>query len=169
MFGPGEGDVIHSQLTSSGVRSRTGWLLCGAIAILAGCGSANGPKTYPVSGIVTLNGKPVADALVQFSAASSPSSGSIEMAPGMAGAQSRTDAEGRYVMSISLDRGKTTRLGLPAGDYAVTVVKMEFPGGRPNPTTPPKNTLPPKYASAQSSQLKATVTPDGENKFDFPL
>ena len=59
--------------------------------------------------------------------------------------------------------------GIVAGDYVVTVTKMEFPGGVQSPTSPPKNVLPPKYATEQATPLKANVKPDGENKFDFPL
>jgi hypothetical protein len=136
-------------------------------AALIGCDAAQGPVTYPVTGTVTLGGKPVENAVVAFAnAGQAPADSKTGSA---LGGQTRTDAEGHYTMSVVLDRGKTTRQGLPAGEYVVTVTKMEFPGGIQSPTSPPKNVLPPKYASAQSSQLKATVKPDGENKFDFPL
>jgi hypothetical protein len=134
---------------------------------LAGCGKAKGPETFPVTGAVTMDGKPVAEAMIQFTPASASAEGGI--AAGMAGAQARTDAEGRYAMSIMLDQGKTTKPGLPAGDYIVSVQKLEFPGGAASATSPPHNVLPAKYATAQTSPLKATVKANGENHFDFPL
>jgi hypothetical protein len=136
-------------------------------AAIVGCGAASGPATYPVTGTVTLDGKPVENAVVAFaSAGQAPADAKTGAA---LGGQTRTDAEGHYTMSVVLDRGKTTRQGLPAGDYVVTVTKMEFPGGVQSPTSPPKNVLPPKYATEQATPLKATVKPDGENKFNFPL
>src|SRR5690606_16725167 len=39
--------------------------LLGAILMVSGCGS-NGPAVVPVTGIVTANGKPLADVLVEF-------------------------------------------------------------------------------------------------------
>jgi hypothetical protein len=136
-------------------------------AALIGCGAAKGPVTYPVTGTVTLGGKPVENAVVAFASAG--------QVPGDAkagsalGGQTRTDAEGHFAMSVVLDHGKTTRQGLPAGDYVVTVTKMEFPGGVQSPTSPPKNMLPPKYAVEQTTPFKFTVKPDDENKFDLPL
>ncbi len=147
------------------------WLgmVAASVVLMAGCHSAKGPATYPTTGSVTLNGMPVAGAMVTFAAAGQGGAGVEAIASGMAGAQAQTDAEGRFEMKVMLDGGKTTKPGLPAGEYAVTVVKMEFAGGTPSPTSPPKNTLPAKYASAQSSTLKATVKAEGENRFDFPL
>jgi hypothetical protein len=136
-------------------------------AAIVGCGAASGPVTYPVMGTVTLGGKPVENAVVAFaSAGQAPADAKTGSA---LGGQARTDAEGHYAMSVVLDRGKTTRQGLPAGNYVVTVTKMEFPGGVQSPTSPPKNVLPPKYGTEQATPLKATVKPDSENKFDFPL
>jgi hypothetical protein len=135
--------------------------------LATGCGSDAGPDTYPVTGTVTRSGKPLAGALVEFS----PAGGSVEggIAAGMAGAQAQTDEQGAYALSIMLDNGKTTKEGLPAGDYVVTIRKLEFPGGAASATQPPKNVLPAEYAATDSTPLKATVKEDGDNRFDFPL
>jgi hypothetical protein len=147
---------------------RRATLIWFGLALLAGCGGAvKGPATYPVTGAVMMGGKPVADALVEFTPASASAEGGISA--GMAGAQAQTDADGKYTMSTMLAQGKTTVPGLAAGDYVVTVRKMEFPGGAASATRPPKNVLPAKYASTNSSPLKATVKADGEKTFDFAL
>jgi hypothetical protein len=116
---------------------------------------------------VTRSGKPLAGALVEFTPAGGSPEGGI--AAGMAGAQAQTDSEGAYSMSIMLDNGKRTKVGLPAGDYVVTIRKLEFPGGAASATQPPKNVLPADYASTDSTPLKATVKADGDNRFDFSL
>jgi hypothetical protein len=150
------------------VTSRRPWKLGLVLLTLAvGCNSDSGPTTYPVTGALTQGGKPLAGALVEFTPAGRTEQGGI--AEGMAGAQAQTDAEGRYMMSIMLDMGKTTKQGLPAGDYVVTVRKLEFPGGAASATQPPKNVLPAEYAATDSTPLKATVKADGDNRFDFPL
>jgi hypothetical protein len=120
-----------------------------------------------VTGTVTLSGKPLAGALVEFTRTGGSTEGG--MAAGMAGAQAQTDAEGAYALSIMLDNGKTTKEGLPAGDYVVTIRKLEFPGGVASATQPPKNVLPAQYAAADSTPLKASVKEGADNRFDFPL
>lgn len=42
------------------------WVSLLTFAMLAGCGSSSGPKTYKVTGTVTMNGKPVEGAVVTF-------------------------------------------------------------------------------------------------------
>jgi hypothetical protein len=110
---------------------------------------------------VTLAGAPVEDAIVQFV----PSSPDL----GIAGSQTSTDAAGAFKVKIELDMGKTVKEGLPAGDYRVAVTKLVLPPGQTTTIKPPQNTLPPKYATPESTPLTATVKADGENHFEFPL
>ena len=140
-------------------------LLGGAALLLSapGCGNSGaGPETFPVTGVVTLEGQPVGGATLQFVA-------SADEAGAGAGGQAQTAADGAFTVESTFDKGKTTQVGLPAGVYKVTVTKLEAPAGARSLDHPPKNTLPPKYAMAESTTLSATVTADGENKFDFPL
>ena len=156
----------HHQVTKqtnhlTGVAPEAAWWLkcCGAMAVaiaiavtLVGCSSrpANRPATYPVSGIVTFSGSPVAGATVGFQSKQ----------PQGRSASGITDAEGRYKLT-TFSRGD----GAPPGDYGVIVLKYKetasASGGeyRPvqGPERPPEHELPPKYAAAATSGLEATV------------
>lgn len=126
-----------------------------------GCGkSVEGPETYPVTGVVTLNGAPVADALVQFTP--------ITPDGVIAGAQTSTGADGVFNVKLELEMGKSSKEGLPPGEYRVVVTKLELPGGQPSLSNPPKNTLPPKYATSETTPLQAIVKPQ-VNHFEFEL
>jgi hypothetical protein len=132
------------------------------LTVSIGCGKqASGPATFPVTGVVTLAGSPVEGANVQFK----PTSPDL----GIAGAQATTRPDGTFDVKIELDMGKTSKQGLPAGEYKVAITKLELPTGQTTATRPPKNVLPPQYATIESSPLTATVKADGENKLDFPL
>lgn len=130
------------------------------VALLGCGGKTGGPTTYPVTGVVTQNGQPVAGAVVQFMPTAADSTAS---------AQAQTADDGTFTVEVTFDMGKTTQPGLPAGDYKVTITKMEAPAGAPSLTRPPKNSLPPKYAMVESTPLSAAVKAEGENRFEFPL
>ncbi|MEZ6064555.1 MAG: carboxypeptidase-like regulatory domain-containing protein [Planctomycetaceae bacterium] len=150
------------------------WLLIGAVMTpLAGCGSSSGKPAddvYPVTGRLTLGGKPVEGAdLTFFNSAENRT------------AFGRTDADGNYQLTTF-----TANDGAVAGEYVVTIMK-----GLPAPTvetpdvesaayvppgmhqstdpTPPKNSFPAMYADQASSGLKATVKSEGENVVNFEL
>jgi hypothetical protein len=132
------------------------------LLIAAGCGGkSEGPVTYPVTGVVTLGGTPVENAAVQFT----PTSPDL----GIAGAQASTKSDGTFDVKIELNMGQTSKPGLPAGEYRVTVTKFEAVPGQITLSKPPQNTLPPKYAAVESTPLTTTVKADGENHFEFPL
>jgi len=132
-----------------------------------GCNSqtSNNPKTYPVTGTVTHNGTPLADATVTF------------VSPdGKSNAIGTTDASGKYAMTTFVkDDG-----ALP-GQYQVRIVKYEkveatgstseadyVPPSGDAAVTAPKNLLPAKYASEGTSGLTATVGEKAET-VDFAL
>jgi hypothetical protein len=145
---------------------------------VVGCGSkpgANRPKTYPVTGTVTLGDKPVEGATLNF-----------QLSGGSGSSVGTTDATGNYKLStFGGDDG--ARLG----DYKVAIVKYDRPAvpaaqaGKLAPggldanyqpeapgaaaPAPPKNLLPERYANAETSGLTATVREAGPNKIDFPL
>lgn len=132
-----------------------------------GCGGAESdrwtearPNVHRASGIVTLDGAPLAGATVTFRRG--------EDSPAAAG---RTDAEGRFQLSTFGDAD-----GAVAGPHQATVTKysdVEKPAGYDPETSPPlpepKLLTPPKYQSFETSGLSATVSPDGPNEFEFTL
>jgi hypothetical protein len=130
-------------------------LLLGA---LLGCGRKN--DLSPVSGTVTVDGKPVAAAQVLFTAASGrPAAG-------------ETDAQGRYVLSTH-----ETGDGAAVGTYSVTVtarptIRVSAAGAVGPPTGRPKvehgavSPVPLKYSDITNPQLTVEVKP-GDN--DIPL
>lgn len=140
-------------------------LLGSVLLMFGGCGggrSADLPKLVPVSGTVTLDGKPVAGASVNFVPAGKTRGG---MCYGM------TDDNGRYEL-LAGDRQK----GAPAGEFRVTCSKWIRADGSPftsDGTQSPemagaKQMLASRYSDQARTELKATV-PDTGGTFDFAL
>lgn len=129
---------------------------------MAGCGAtSDAPATFPVTGVVTLDGQPVAGADVAFL----PAASDTEAAP----AQAVTDDAGHFEVATLFDQGRTSRQGMKLGTYVVQITKTERPPPAAGLSQAPKNVLPRKYASAATSGLNATVTADGENELTFSL
>jgi len=140
-----------------------------------GCSSRRGPAVEFVEGRITLDGEPVADAIVGFS----PAGGS-----GLA-AHGRTDATGAYRLTTA--QGGKPLSGAPVGEYVVTVQKYRNPvadlGPEPDPADAahakwqaeverlsaiPLQSLaiiPIGYSDSATSGLTATVKP-GRNTGD---
>lgn len=153
-----------------------GLLLVFSFAVfLFGCKKAadNRPTRVPATVTVTYRGAPVEGATVTLH----PST------PDGRPAFGRTDAQGRAALG-TFDTGD----GAIPGDYGVTVVKMEggqeggetasseigampanTPGGPPLASSGPKHLLPAKYADVNTSGLRFTVGPTGDNNFTVDL
>lgn len=135
-------------------------LTAAVAAFLGGCQRGDvGPQLYPVTGIVSLDGSPVAGATVTFA----------PLSEAGRGAQATTDAAGTFDVHVMLDMGKSTKRGLPAGEYGISVIKMEMSTGGASLSTPPRNTLPAKYADPMKSGLKESVAAGVGNHFEFRL
>jgi hypothetical protein len=129
------------------------------LVALVGCGGTKpGPATVEVTGTVTLSGTPVEGASILFS----PDIGSDDK---RLASQATTDSQGRFKLSTHVGGGKF-KSGIVPGKYVVTVSKLDTTPTK-NIYSPPKNLLPPKYADAKTSQLKADVVAGQAN--DFPL
>lgn len=123
-------------------------LVC--LAIVSGC--QRGPHCVPVTGKVTYQGAPVADAEVVFQ----PKEGRPALG--------KSDEQGVFVLSTYGDKD-----GALLGDYQVTIVKNKsIPGPAGDPYPRVQNQLPPRYAAPQTTPLTATVT-DDVKPFDFAL
>ncbi|NLS91298.1 MAG: carboxypeptidase regulatory-like domain-containing protein [Planctomycetaceae bacterium] len=143
-------------------------LMIGALALSLGCApeQSDRPKTYPVTGTVTYNGEPVADANLNF-----------QLVGGSSFALAKTDASGKYAL-MTFEAGD----GAIPGEYKVTISKFEAAaatgteneeeyappeeGAEPPPS---KSLLPDKYRNPETSGFTATVTEAGPNTFDFEL
>ncbi|NUQ64626.1 MAG: carboxypeptidase regulatory-like domain-containing protein [Pirellulales bacterium] len=124
-------------------------LLAGLGALLLnGCGST-GPELAAVSGIVTLDGQPLAGATVEFQPPKgSPSTGV-------------TDSSGAYRLAYT-----ARKQGAMLGKHSVRITFVaEKTDAEGNSVASPQ-LLPPKYN--RNSELTAEVKP-GSNKLDFQL
>jgi len=159
------------------------WLpfLLGSI-LLAGCSGDDLEPVYPVTGTITMKGKPVEGAIVAFT----PTEGGTA-------ASGTTDAAGVYKLTT-----RSAGDGAVAGKYNISVAKYdqriedkkpkaaageladpydvtnEYPTGYDEmqaseiAASLSRNLLPPRFANPASSKLTAEVTA-GNNQFDFKL
>jgi hypothetical protein len=159
-----------------------GWLACGVLIIAAvvGCGKQTGPRVQFVKGVVTLDGQPLEGATVSLT----PNAGSTGLP-----AYGMTKAGGEYVLTSS--RGGSVGAGAVAGDYLVTVTKMQIVSDadigvlitrqeydrqkRENAGLvgfqPEAPVVPKAYGTAETSGLRVTVKQGRNNgpEFSFDL
>jgi hypothetical protein len=135
----------------------------GVLVGLAICGCARSPtipkiETLPVKGTVTLDGKPLAGAIVIFMTVDTP-----------AAYVGTTKEDGTYEL-----QGPEGRAASLKGHCQVTASRMVKPDGSPlAPGELPAivgavEQLSPKYASLEATTLSANVDATG-GTFDFPL
>ncbi|HBN77861.1 MAG TPA: hypothetical protein DD473_19035 [Planctomycetaceae bacterium] len=127
--------------------------ICFLVIFLLGCGGASKLDTVPVTGMVTYNGEPIADASVTFY----PEKG--RAASGM------TDQDGIYTLT-TYESGD----GAVAGKHKVSISKQEAPPG--NSTEELENIkaeIPQKYNNAETSGLTADVVAGQDAPIDFNL
>lgn len=132
--------------------------------VIVGCGApkADLPPLVPVSGTVTLDGKPLANAGVTFIPVGATRGGIYS---------SITDDSGRYEL---IDR--ESRKGAPVGEFKVICTKWVMPDGKDYPKdsnvspleSNARELLPPRYSNESHTELKATI-PDGGTTADFTL
>ena len=143
-----------SRQPSQAVRGGLAWIafpLLVAIGVV-GCGPSR-PATTRVTGTVTMNGQPVADADINFiPAAGRPASG-------------RTDADGRFSLTTFVPGD-----GVQPGEHVVTVIKQVAKEGTTADIYQEHvDLLPPQYGSLQTSPLRATVEAGGSHDLTFDL
>ena len=144
------------------------------VTLFTGCSQLkNGsepPEVTPVdvSGLITMDGKPLEGAAVYFT----PTAGS---SPSNQGAVGTTDASGRYQLS-SL-RGESLEPGASPGKYRVLISRMLTPQGTvyiPDPLRPPADSgalesIPEKYSDHALTELTAVVSGGSSCIIDFKL
>ena len=140
-------------------------MICLLIAA-AGCGNADAPQLYPVSGTVTVNGSPLANATVTFQ----PDKGPI--------AFGATNLEGEYTLRTGGAEGVVAgpakvSVTIPEPSTEPTEAEVERymkTGEMPASATPRASPIPEKYTKTETSGLAFTVTDDPEqNTFDIEL
>ena len=131
-------------------------LLGFALVFGLGCGSG---KFAPVSGTVTMNGKPLAGALVMFSPIAK--EGSIDAGYGSGG---KTNEKGEYTLT-----SVTGRTGAVVGKHRVSVSLMGQSTGTGDEWRPGTlvNQIPVRYNG--KTELTYEVPAGGTDKADFAL
>lgn len=133
------------------------WLGCWlALTLLPGC-SDSPEKTYPVRGVVTVDGKPLEGGSVLFE--------SVE--PGSSGrrytARASIDPQGRYRLTTF-----RTHDGAMAGRHRA-VVLPDRSQATDDPNAPPLPiTVPPRYSTLETTDLEYEVQPR-DNTIDIDL
>jgi hypothetical protein len=131
---------------------------CLAVVALVAVGCGTSVKIVPVSGAVTLDGKPLANAHVSFQP---------EAAQGIqtagAGSYGTTDLSGAYSLRVT----GTDQAGAVVGTHRVAIsLKVESDDRDPRLRSPAK-TLPDRYS--RNSELQFKVEPGGTDKANFEL
>ncbi|QDT95341.1 transthyretin-like family protein [Gimesia aquarii] len=126
-------------------------LNCFTLLMLTGCGES-GPELASVTGHVTLDGKPIANARVEFS----PSEGRTSVGT--------TNAEGVYELQYSIEKAGAV---IGSHNIKITTERAATGGEGGEPLVPGSKELLPSIYNSKSS-LTEEVTP-GENMIDFSL
>jgi hypothetical protein len=128
------------------------------LVALGGCSSGQ-PTLYPVSGTVTVDGKPAARVLVLFYLVDDPS-------PYPTPASALTDETGAFALTTAKQSDGTT-----AGDYAVVcywynVVRFDAEG---EPTYSGPDKLAGRYAKPKTTPLRVTIHPGANEPIALKL
>ncbi len=123
-------------------------LACLLLLVANGCGSSS---TGTVDGTITLEGKPLADAVITFSNEDN-----------TVYAMANTDQKGAFQLVQGVDQ-----TGLPAGEYQVAISTYVPANPDADPPTPEKPELIPAEFNLEST-VKKVVT-EGANEFHFAI
>ena len=142
------------------------------VCSLVGCSQDNKTGTLPVRGVVTYVGQAVAGAEVALI----PRDNSRGARP----ARGVTESDGSFTVKTYFNP-RVDDPGARAGDYTVTVRKLEPPGGmtmeqwgeakyrKPDSVPPLRHLVPKKYGSVRTSDLFVTVADSAVNNFELEL
>ena len=133
-------------------------LLLGLAAL--GCGGAEGrPSLHPVSGTVTVRGRPASGVLVLLHPADGSPAAAARLTP-----SATTAGDGTFRLS-----SKDQHDGAPAGEYTVTLRWFRDDprpgGGPPGLGGPPPDQFKGKYGDPTRSPWRVTVSP-GDNALE---
>jgi hypothetical protein len=141
------------------------WFRCVSISVCLACLFTVGCRNQaydvaPVSGRVTLDGKPLADAQVIFQ----PIAGSDKNAEPGPGSFGSTDADGRY----TLETVDPPEPGAVVGNHRVTITTAHHSANPADDSAAamPKEILP---KSCSNGSMRMEVPADGTDKADFAI
>jgi hypothetical protein len=153
------------------------WLFCVSLASLVlGCGGGDNKPAeqikvdlVPAAGIVTLDGKPLADATISFQFDGPPPKGFVA-----SGAKS--DSSGKFIVMTG------SKSGTAPGRYKVTVSLLKMPDGSPVKATEPgldvemlrqggqvKESIPERFSNPEITELSAAIPDDGVKDIELKL
>jgi len=125
-----------------------------AALLFSGCQG----EIVPVSGNVTLNGKPLAGAVVTFQPVGTRQRGSPQ--PEATGSVGRTDALGHYTLRLI----QPDRAGAAIGDHTVTISLTT--AGRTDAARPKASRLPKSWSDGTK---RVRVPPGGTSEANFEI
>ena len=141
-------------------------ICCGLTMLMLaiGCRGSQHPELRHVTGQLVYHGAPVADAVVAFYNDESPRA-----------ATGRTDEHGNFDLTTFEDKD-----GALPGEHTVVITKtsviednsrlsMDEAVSAPRAKAKPRQLLPAKYASVETSPLRLTVAEKGPNVFTIEL
>jgi hypothetical protein len=136
---------------------RTRFLFAFLLVPVVGCG---GQKVAPVSGKVTMNGQPLAGAIISFQ----PDLESYEDAPGSTG---KTNDKGEYTLKLLTGENgaRVCKHKVRINQWATKPGAKDAPSERGGP--PLEDKVPARYNDA--TELTFTVPSSGTSKADFDL
>ena len=142
------------------------------LGALVGCSQAHKTNLLPVRGVVTYGGQAVAGAEVALIPRDS--------SRGVRPARGVTESDGSFTVKTYFNP-RVDDPGAQAGDYTVTVSKLEAPSGmtmeqwgeakfrKPDAVPPLRHLVPKKYGSVRTSDLFVTVANSAVNHFELEL
>jgi len=143
-----------------------GFMAIGGLLLALGCGGPAAPTIpplHPVQGVVTLDGKPLAEATVTFNP--------VKSTKGQGGYGS-TNEKGEFEIKYTGNDAP----GCPEGDYKVTFQKLVMRDGTPlTDKSPPgasaeaKNLVPPKYSKFDDLINVVAIGSGGKTDLKFEL
>jgi len=148
------------------MRSVRSFAAAGLLAALIGLGCSGGTSFAPVSGIITIDGKPYGKAVVSFQ----PIGGPENPNPGR-GSSSYTDESGRFVLHC--DDGND---GAVVGKHLIRIMTRgnnvlgQDPNGSSDDGAPAKREVDPIPPEWNATSVKEFVVPaGGTDKADFDI
>ncbi len=143
------------------------FVVCAVVVCLIGCNGEAKPEpdaSVVVTGLVTLDGKPLDRATIIFVPLAGAAQGN--------GGSGITDSAGKYELSSLV--GEKAVVGTPPGKYKVMVTKMVKPDGtvadaqEPPMMSAARETIPLQYSDFAVTKLSETVSSSG-GTFNFDL